>query len=319
MRILITGARGLYGVHLIDLLVKKKNITTIFAVDNNSRRSLVKDPFIKSEEFKKKVQIMTMNYQDLDTHKINQLNCDIVIQLAAYVSIDESMVEPYEYFENNERGNFNLIQTLLATIKKPLLIYASSPEVYGDPQYVPMDEKHPLRPRSVYAATKLASEKHCMVMFEWYKYPVISVRNFNTFGENQNVWGYPAVIPLFIQKALKNEPLVIHDKGRQTRDFLYVKDAVRAYEAIIDSGHKYVGEEFNIGTGCQTSIKELAQLIIKLTGSKSKIEYAKGRTGDLSRLCADISKIKKAVDWQSEFTLEAGLKRTIRWFKEHAK
>jgi len=317
MKILITGARGLYGVHLIDLLVKKKNVAAIFALDNNSRRSLTEDPFIKSEEFHRKVEIISMNYQDLDTHKLNQLDCDVIVHLAAYVSIDESMVEPYEYFRNNETGTFDFMQAVINTIKKPLFIYASSPEVYGNPRYTPMDEKHPLRPRSVYAATKLASEKHCMVMFEWYNYPVISIRNFNTFGENQNVWGYPAVIPLFIEKALKGETLVVHDEGKQNRDFLYVEDAVRAYEAIIDSGHKYVGEEFNIGTGQQTTIEELAQMILRLTGSKSEIKYAKGRIGDLHGLCAGIKKIKEAVGWQPRIGLEEGLKRTIKWFKEN--
>lgn len=317
MRILITGSRGLYGVHLIDLLVKKKTVSQIFAVDNNSRRSLKEDPYIRSEEFEKKITIMNMDYQNLDTHKLNQLSLDVVVHLAAYVSIDESMVEPFEYFENNEQGTFRFVQALKGTLNKPFLIYASSPEVYGNPQYVPMDENHPLHPRSTYAVSKLAAEKHCMTLYEWYGYPVCVIRNFNTFGENQNVWGWPAAIPSFIEKALKNDEIVVHDEGQQTRDFMYVKDAVRAYELLIDKGKPMAGKEFNIGTGKETKIIDLAKKIVELTNSKSKIRFEKGRPGDLVGLQADVNRIKKDLGWEPKIPMEEGLKQTIAWYKEN--
>ncbi|MBI4314266.1 MAG: GDP-mannose 4,6-dehydratase [Candidatus Omnitrophica bacterium] len=317
MRVLVTGARGLYGVHLIDWLVRQPFVETVYALDNQSRQTLEPDPFIRSPEFEKKVRMLTMPYERLDAPKLNQMACDCVVHLAAYVSIDESMVDPAEYFENNERGTFYFLQALRKTIRQPLLVYASSPEVYGAPEYVPLDEQHPLHPRSVYAATKLSCEKHCMVMHHWYNYPVVVVRNFNTFGENQNVAGYPAAIPNFVERALRGEPIVIHNGGRQTRDFMYVKDAVRAYGMLVQNGRKFIGQAFNIGTGKEISILDLAQLVIRLTGSKSQVRHEEGRPADLPRLCAGIEKIRASTGWSPEFSLESGLQRTIAWFQGH--
>lgn len=317
MKVLVTGARGLYGVHLVDLLVQQPWVEMVYALDNQSRQTLRPDPFIRTPAFERKVRILTMNFQDLDTPQLNQLACDVVVHLAAYVSIDESMMDPGDYFENNERGTFYVLQALRHTIKPPVLIYASSPEVYGAPAYVPMDEQHPLLPRSVYAASKLSAEKHCMVLHHWYQYPVVVIRNFNTFGENQNLAGYPAAIPTFIQRALRNEPIIIHNDGQQTRDFLYVKDAVRAYLAVVEQGRQFAGQVFNIGTGRETRILELARLITRLTGSTSEVRHEPGRPADLPRLCASIEKIRSAAGWEPTHSLEEGLTRTIAWFREH--
>ncbi len=318
MRVLITGCAGLYGVHLVDKLVKRDDIEKVYGVDNFSRNFFEKDPFIKSPEFEKKFMLIKKDYKDIDTHTLNLLELDAIIHLAAYVSIDESMNSPHEYFKNNEVGTFHFVQNVFKTKQQPMLIYASSPEVYGNPKLTPMNEEHPLNPRSTYAVTKLACEKHCLSLFEWHGYPVNIIRNFNTFGENQNVWGYSAVIPSFIEKALKGQPLSIHNKGDQTRDFLYVKDAVEAYSSLL--GHNSTkGEIFNIGTGKQTSIKELANIIKELTNSSSEVIFEEGRSGDLFALEADPSKIKKVLNWEPKYSLQEGLKRTIDWYGKFVK
>jgi UDP-glucose 4-epimerase len=317
LRVLITGARGMYGVHLIELLVSDPDVEMIYALDNGSRQTLSDDPWIRPAGFDQKVRVIVADFQDLTPLKLNQMHCDVVVHLAAYVSIDESMTNPEAYFENNERGTFYFLQALQRTIRPPLLIYASSSEIYGAPVYTPMDEQHPAMPRSVYAATKLAAERHILALHAWHRYPAVVVRNFNTYGENQNLAGYPAVIPVFIQRMLRNEPVVIHHDGQQTRDFLYVKDAVKAYRELIFHGRDHVGEVFNIGTGQETRIVDLAHLIRKLTGSSSPIRYEPGRPADLPRLCADIQKIHRALGWQPRFTLEEGLQRTIAWFRAH--
>src|SRR3989338_430049 len=158
-----------------------------------------------------------------------------------------------------------------------------------------------------------------MSLFEWYSYPVNVIRNFNTFGPNQNVSAYSAVIPAFIERALSNEPLRITGSGEQTRDFQYVKDAVRAYESLVLTRGKLKGETFNIGSGKQIKIKDLAEKIIGLTGSSSRVEFDEGRKGDLAALQADYSKIKEKLGWQPKFSLEEGLKKTIEWYKTFRK
>lgn len=198
----------------------------------------------------------------------------------------------------------------------PLIVYASSPEVYGNPIYTPMDINHPMLPRSIYAVTKLAAEKHCKAMHEWYKYPVVIIRNFNTFGENQDISNHAGVISKFILNALTQRPLTIHDSGEQTRDFQYVKDAVRAYSLVITPDKRFSGEVFNIGTNSQTSIKQLAELIKELTGSPSPISNQPGRSADLMSLEADYSLIHQKTGWEPRFSLEDGLKRTIHWYKK---
>ncbi len=319
MRILVTGAAGLYGVHLVDELVKKQAVSAVIGVDNFSRGFFENNPFIKSEEFEKRFQLIRDNYQNLSTKRLDELDLDVVVHLAAYVSIDESMELPTDYFENNEIGTFGFVQNIFKTKNKPFLLYASSPEVYGNPLYTPMDIDHPLYPRSIYAVTKLACEKHINALHEWYGHPTGIIRNFNTYGENQNIWGYSAVVPHFIEKALKGEDLPLHNGGEQTRDFQYVKDAVHAYWLFIEKRKELSGECFNAGTGKQTSIEELANMIIELTGSRSKAVVTKGRSADLESLEADITETVEKLGWQPCYTLEEGLKRTIEWYKMYVK
>ncbi len=317
MNILVTGAAGMYGVHLVDLLVQREDVTRVYGIDDFSRWYFEPDPFIKSEAFRKKFTLIRKSFYDLTVKELNDMQLDTVIHLAAFISIPESMEQADGYFKNNEWGTFRLMQTLVRTENWPMMIYASSPEVYGNPIYTPMDINHPMLPRSIYAVTKLAAEKHCKAMHEWYHYPVTIIRNFNTYGENQDISGNAGVVSSFIMRCLKNEPITIHDGGNQTRDFQYVKDAIRAYSLVTTKDKQFAGEVFNIGTQKQTSIKELAYLIKELAESKSEIKFVPGRNADLMSLEADYSLIRKKTNWKPEFSLEEGLKRTINWYRKH--
>ena len=321
MKVVITGSSGFYGTHLMDVLFNNIEDIEIVGIDTDQRlNDFPVDPFtvIRNQDaLNKRFKRISMDFRELNSDKIDSLNSDYIIHLAALVSIPESMKIPLDYFQVNEYGTFNLCQELVKTKTQPHLIYASSPEVYGNPSYTPIDIDHPFRPRSFYAASKLAAEKHCMVLHEWYDYPVTVVRNFNTYGENQsNTYrGFPAVVPDFITKALTNKKLTIHDDGNQTRDLMYVKDAVDAYKRVIEKNNESKGQTFNIGTGIQTSIKDLAQKIISISDSKSEIDFIEGRPADLERLEADISKTSEILDWSPKFNIEDGLKITIKWYK----
>ena len=317
MRVLITGAAGLYGVHLVDELLRRRTASRIFALDNFSRSFLVRPPFFSHPEFAARVQIIERDFRTLNVATLDGMELDAVVHLAARISIDESMVTPREYFAVNEFGTFHLCQALLHTRRRPFLLYASSPEVYGEPRSIPMGEGHPLGPKSTYAVTKLAAEKHCLSLHEWYGYPVAAIRNFNTFGENQNIAFYPPVIPHFIRLALLGESLPLHGSGRQSRDFLYVRDAARAYALALEQSHLIHGRAFNIGSGRQTSIRDIAGLILQSTGSPSPLVEAGGRgRGDLPGLCADIGLIHSTLGWSPQVRLEEGLARTVQWYRQ---
>jgi len=314
---MITGAAGLYGVHLIEALLPQADVNKIYGLDNFSRPYFGNYPFVDLDAtlMRQKLELMRIDFRDLTPQVLDELELDVLVHLAAYVSIPDSMINPDEYLAVNEVGTFKLTQTLLRTKRRPYLIYASSPEVYGTALRIPMDVDHPLYPRSIYAVTKLAAEKHCQVLRYWYAYPVAILRNFNTYGENQSAYGYAAVVANFILWALKGEPLIVHSPGTQTRDFIYVKDAVDVYAKLMGRREKCVGEVLNIGTGKETTILDLAKLIIELTSSSSEIVFEKGRTADVSALCADISRTRQMLDWEPKHSLQEGLMRTIRWYR----
>jgi UDP-glucose 4-epimerase len=317
MRVLVTGAAGFYGWNMVQRLVKKSGISKVIGVDNFSRTFFdrVKPEILGNDTVK--FELHKMDYGKIDTHILNNFDVDAIIHFAAFVSIDESMLIPQEYFQNNEVGTFNFSQAILKSKNQPSLIMASSPEVYGNPLYTPIDEKHPLHPRSTYAATKVACEKHCMTMHEWFGYPVVAMRNFNTYGPNQNIGGHGAVLPTFINRALKNEPLRVEGEGMQTRDFMYIEDAIDAYEGVLDNIPKVKGEIFNIGTGVQTTVKDLASLVLSATGSSSTVQHVPGRLGDLHSLAADTSKINKAIGWKPKTSFTDGLKTTVDWYRKY--
>lgn len=314
MKILVTGAAGLYGSHLTRLLLSKPEVEAVWAIDDFSRPFLQPDP-LETIVSDPKLRLQKRDYRGLTHEEIDEWNPCAFVHFAAKVSIDESMIRPQAYFETNESGTFRLCRTLLQSHSRPLLIYASSPEVYGNPRYVPMDEDHPLNPRSVYAATKLAAEKHCRVLHDWYGYPVIVIRNFNTFGPNQHSGAHSAVIPKFIARALRGENLQIHGSGQQTRDFLYVKDAVLAYWLALNGGKSLAGLVANIGTGREVSVADLASTVRRLTGSSSSASAGPGRSADLERLAADTTAAKTHLGWNSEYSLEDGLTETIDWYR----
>ena len=147
-------------------------------------------------------------------------------------------------------------------------------------------------------------------------HPVVVIRNFNTFGPHQNLVGYPAVIPAFIVRALRGEPLRVEGGGTQTRDFMYIDDAVDAYARVLAAGPRLAGSVFNIGTGQETSIRDLAEIIVGVTGSTSAVEVMPGRRSDLPALCADTGRIERELGWRAETPLATGIARMADWLRE---
>jgi UDP-glucose 4-epimerase len=309
-RILITGAAGFIGSHLADDFVKKGypvkilddfsagNVNNIFGLFNYSNFKMIRGSITDKELVSK-----------------STMNVDVIFHLAAQVHVDRSIIEPRHTFEVNTLGTLNILDAALENEIK-LVIYASTSEVYGSAIHVPMKEDHPLNPASPYAASKAAADRLCFSYYNTYHLPVVIVRCFNTYGPRQKDYGYAAVIPHFISRALAGSPPVIYGDGTQTRDYMYVKDAVNAYELVLKSNESLLGKTINFGTGKEISINELAQTVMKLCGMKAKPIHAAPRTGEVKRLCADISFARSQLGFTPKYSITHGLEEFVRWYEQ---
>ena len=237
---------------------------------------------------------------------------DFVFHLAAIASVQESMQEPNECAEINTRGTVIVLEEAArAGVKK--LIFSSSAAIYGDDPAIPQIESMPAEPKSPYATSKYVGELQCRSFMDQGRLPTVSLRYFNVFGPYQNPTSkYAAVVPAFVEKATKNEPITIFGDGFQTRDFIYVKDVVAA-NAFFALQSQATGI-FNVARGKQTTIADLALIIRELTKSSSTIEYGEERAGDVKHSVASVDKAQKA-GFKPVCDLAGGLRATIKFFR----
>jgi UDP-glucose 4-epimerase len=311
MKILVTGGAGFIGGYLCEALTTKGY--NVVAIDNmananiNNVRNLLNKPNFR---------LVIGDVGDIDLLRRVTRNVDAVFHLAAQIHIDRSIMYPEATFEINTMGTLNLLKIAVENdIKR--FIYASTSEVYGTGQIIPMDENHPLNPASPYAASKLAADRLCFAYYNTFNLNVTIARMFNTFGPRQKDSGYASVIPLFIKRVLQNKPPIVYGDGKQTRDYLYIKDAVTAYLKILESDG-FVGQTVNVGTGNEITINDLANLIIKLSGRENiEIVHSSPRPGEVKRLCADITRMQRICDWKPEYTTERAIVEFIEWYQTY--
>ena len=309
MRYLVTGGAGFIGSHLIESLINRSD--QVVVLDNLSTGS--------SKNLSKVTdQITVHNGSILDQQLVDKLvaDCDYVIHLAAALGVFNIVNKPLESLKTNLQGSEIILQAA-DKYRKPVLI-ASTSEIYGKNEKVPLNEEddriigHPLKSRWSYSEAKAVDESLAYFYHLENKLPVRIVRFFNTVGPRQ-VGHYGMVVPRFIEAALKNEPLSIYGSGEQIRCFCHISDVIRALLLVIDSDQA-VGEVFNIGNNQQSSINQLAERVISLLGSKSKIErvsykdaYPQGFE-DMQRRVPDISKIKRVLGWSPQLDLDQIIK-----------
>ncbi len=299
--VVVTGGAGFIGSHIAWELVKDNEVIVI---DNLYTG--------KEENVPPGTKLIKADIRDYQSIAELISSADYVFHEAAQVSVVESLRDPVFTEEVNVLGTLNILRALLEGHGK--LIFASSAAVYGDNPNLPLRESERPRPLSPYGVTKATGEEYLRVYHELYGLPVVALRYFNVFGPRQSANQYAGVISIFINRALKNEPLVIFGDGKQTRDFIYVKDVVKANLLVAES-RKANGRVFNVATGKQTSILELAMKIIEITGTTSSIIFDKPRPGDIRHSLADISEIRK-LGFEPEWSLEEGLKKTVEWYAD---
>ncbi|WP_202320739.1 NAD-dependent epimerase/dehydratase family protein [Archaeoglobus neptunius] len=275
MNVLVTGASGQIGSYVLELLSEEHNVVGV---------DLKHYPF--GEEFVD--MVVTGDLRSYFTVREMVEKVDAVIHLAAQVSVERSWMDPVYDAKNNIISTINLLKASSESkVKK--FIYISSAAVYGNPLYVPIDENHPTNPISPYGVSKLAGEHYVKIYIE--KMHVNIVRPFNVYSERMDPRNpYSGVIAKFIERAKKGLPPVIYGDGEQTRDFIHARDVAMAIKAVLDEGRN--GEVYNIGTGKETSILELAKMVMEAFRIDEEPVFDKEREGDIMRSCADISKTR---------------------------
>jgi len=301
MKIAVTGGAGFIGSHLVEKLVYKgDNVVVLDSLWSGKLDNLAK-------VFQK------IKFTDVDVRENGKLlgsleDVDAVVHLAALTSVQESIVMPLLYQEVNATGTLNVLnKSVKVGVKK--FIFISSAAVYGNPIEKSINENHPTKPLSPYAASKLKAEEYCRSYSRMGKISITILRLFNVYGPRQSYSQYSAVITQFIDKIKNNQQPIIFGDGEQVRDFVYVGDVVEYISKAIESG---IQDTINIGTGTETTINQLAQLVARIS-KKSHITplYHPAKEGDIRYSKADISKAIKTLGYIPKTTLEEGLKKTI--------
>jgi UDP-glucose 4-epimerase len=303
-KIVITGGAGFIGSNLTEYWIQQN--AEVHVIDN--LRSGFKSNL---EEFEGIFFHQgSITERDLVFNVLK--NADYVFHFAAMVSVIESIQKPSECVEINVNGLLNVLDASKEFgIKKVVL--SSSAAVYGDNPASPKTIDMKPEPKSPYGITKLDGEYYLKMYNEIYGLGTVALRYFNVFGPKQDPQSqYSAAIPIFVSKAMKNEPITIYGDGEQTRDFIFIKDVVEAN--ALAANNKNVNGVFNVATGRSISINQIVQLVVKETKSKSKIIYEEERAGDIKHSLASISETKSMLGFEPKYDLEEGLKQTIDYF-----
>lgn len=308
-KVLITGAGGFIGSHLVDRAVDN-NLEVKAFVHYNSQNNW---GHLEQIDHKNKIDVISGNIEDFQSVKQASKNVDTIFHLAALIGIPYSFTNPYSYIQTNILGTFNVLQSALENNVKNVLIISTS-ETYGQAEFLPISEKHPQLAKSPYAATKIGAEQLALSYYYSFKLPVKVVRPFNTYGPRQSA---RAIIPTIILQLLNHPSYLNIGNLEPKRDFTYVSDTVEGLMEIAKSP-SLIGEVTNIGSGRQLSIKELIDSISQIMNVYSKIKNdsirKRGADSEVDSLLADISRVKKYTRWEPKLSINAGLKKTIDWY-----
>ena len=310
-RILVTGGAGFissafirhllratpYEVVSLDALTYAGNLENLADVRSHERLSFVHGD-IRDEELVREVVA----------------GVDVIVNAAAESHVEKSIAEgASEFVATNVEGTRVLLDAMRAVPVERFILISSS-EVYGTAEAAPMDEEHPLNPRSPYAATKAGADRLAYSYWATYGLPIVIVRPFNNYGPHQHP---EKVIPRFILQALAGEPLTVHGDGKASRDWLYVDDDAEAIQAVIEADLSAVaGEVINVATGVDASVSEIADLVLELTGKPASLkQHVEERPGQVHRHIGSTEKAEKLLDWRARTSLEEGLRRTVEWYR----
>jgi len=311
-RVLVTGGAGFipsnfvrhilqatpYEVVSLDALTYAGSMDNLAAVSSHERHSFVHG-----------------DIRDPDLVREVVAGVDVIVNAAAESHVEKSIeAGASEFVTTNVKGTQILLDAVREQPVERFILFSSS-EVYGTALYEPMDEEHPLNPRSPYAATKAGADRLAYSYYVTYGLPIVIVRPFNNYGPRQHP---EKVIPRFITQALCGEPLTIHGDGHASRDFLYVDDDAEAIEAIIAADDSVVGEVINVATGVDVPVTEIASKVLEMLGKPDSLTVnVEERLGQVDRHIGSTDKAERLLGWRARTSFEDGLERTISWYRDN--
>jgi dTDP-glucose 4,6-dehydratase len=311
-KVVVTGAGGFIGSHLVERLIGLGADVTAF-VRYNSRNDASLLEFIGEQ--KKQIRIVYGDLRELETIQNLLRDQEVVFHLAALVGIPYSYRHPNEVVDVNTIGTLNVL-TAARDHGLANVVVASTSEVYGSAQYVPIDENHPKQPQSPYSASKIAADAIALSFHNAFALPVTVVRPFNTYGPRQSD---RAIIPTLICQALTRDEIVVGNLS-PTRDFTYVTDTVDGFIRAAES-KEALGHEMNLGTGSEVSIGELAEEILAMVGRQLNVRQTDERkrpsASEVNRLLSNNERAKRLTGWEPRVSLRDGLAMTIEFVKGH--
>lgn len=316
-RILVTGADGFIGSHLVEELVRRGHNVRAFVLYNsfNSWGWLDESP----RDIRSNLDVFAGDIRDPNGVRQAMKDCDIVLHLAALIAIPYSYHSPDTYVDTNVKGTLNIVQAA-RELGVEKVVHTSTSEVYGTARFVPITEEHPLQGQSPYSASKIGADQIAMSFYTSFGTPVATIRPFNTYGPRQSA---RAVIPTIITQIANGAKQIKLGAVHPTRDFNFVRDTVRGFIAVAES-EQSVGEVINVGSNFEITVGDTAALIAELMGGTAQIVTDNVRLrpekSEVERLWASNAKAKELTGWEPEYGglegLTRGLKETIDWFSQ---
>jgi NAD dependent epimerase/dehydratase len=311
-KVLVTGAGGFIGSHLAERLVELgADVRALVRYTSSGTRGwLEQSPAVESME------VVAGDISDADCVRDAVRGVQVVFHLAALIGIPYSYRAPRAYLRTNVEGTVNVLQAALAE-GSTRVVHTSTSEVYGTAMRVPIDEEHPLQGQSPYSASKIAADKMAEAYSRSFELPVVVVRPFNTYGPRQSD---RAIVPTIVSQLLWGEDRLQLGSLHPTRDLNFVADTVAGFVAAAGSD-RADGEVVNLGTGREVSIGDLAAMLMKIVGKDVPIatrdERKRPPASEVERLLADPGKARQLLGWESQVTLEDGLRQTVDWIRAH--
>lgn len=301
---LVTGGAGFIGSHIVDALISKR--IKVYVVDDLS--SGQKSNINPNAHFTK----LSVNSPAFGEY-LKKVKPDVVFHLAAQINVRKSVENPIEDANTNIMGLLMLIQVAKEIGVKKIVFSSSGGVMYPETARIPYSEKITAEPFSPYGISKRASEMYLAFAHKLHGIPYVALRYANVYGPRQNAKGEAGVISIFSTQMLAKKPIMINGTGKQTRDFVFVGDIVRAN--LLAATKNVVGE-FNIGTGKETNLNQLFKKLVTLTGYKLPEQHTKAAPGEVMRSALDARKARELLEWVPKTTLDEGLKKTVEWFRK---
>jgi NAD dependent epimerase/dehydratase len=312
--VLVTGAGGFIGGHLVARLVREgANVRALVRYNSRNERGTL-DWF--DADVTREVDVVLGELRDIESVEQAAKGAEVVFHLGAQIAIPYSFVNPRDYFETNVLGTLNVAQAALR-VGARRLVHTSTSEVYGTARTIPITEEHPLEPQSPYAASKVGADKLMDSWYRTYELPVTVLRPFNTYGPHQSA---RAVIPTIISQALAGGPVRLGSLTPR-RDLTFVSDTVAGFLAAADSPAA-IGRTMQLGTGYDVSIGDIVEMVGEILGRPLDVEFDADRvrpaSSEVERLISSPALAAELTGWRPEVELREGLARTIEWMSAHA-